>query len=321
MNTDIRVSVALRSNIKFRRLHRAVGVGAMHHLIALWTEIALARPTGILSGWTADDIEDLADWQDRRGALVDALLSAGFLDRDEDGTFSPHDWEEHQKFVVNEPVRRGLAKKKGSVGGKRSAEARKEKYGSAQPVRPEAEPEAEPEAGPNLRAFPGLSGPFRTEPRSTPLARSPRETPRETPAPDPPPAPPVIEIPTNRNGEAVPVTAEQVAAWQETYPAVDVPGTLRRIRSWCEANPSKRKTARGVPRFIDAWLSREQDRGGNGYSRDPPETEAPNEIDPDEGLRKMAAAGVAFAQGVLARREEIRRREAGGDPPEKETEC
>ena len=33
------------------------------------------------------------------------------------------------------------------------------------------------------------------------------------------------------------------------------------MRAWSDANPSKRKTKRGVERFIVNWLSREQDKG------------------------------------------------------------
>ena len=33
------------------------------------------------------------------------------------------------------------------------------------------------------------------------------------------------------------------------------------MQAWSDANPSKRKTKRGVERFIVNWLSREQDRG------------------------------------------------------------
>jgi hypothetical protein len=31
---------------------------------------------------------------------------------------------------------------------------------------------------------------------------------------------------------------------------------------WLEANPSRRKTPRGIKRFITAWLSRAQDQAG-----------------------------------------------------------
>jgi hypothetical protein len=72
--------------------------------------------------------------------------------------------------------------------------------------------------------------------------------------------PPVIELLTNKNGETAKISTQQFNRWVETYPAVDVWQTLLRIRSWLENNPAKRKTAKGVPRFIDSWLAKEQDR-------------------------------------------------------------
>lgn len=58
------------------------------------------------------------------------------------------------------------------------------------------------------------------------------------------------------------VPAEKIALWKETYPAVDVEQELKKMAAWSDANLSKRKTRRGIGRFINSWLSREQDRGG-----------------------------------------------------------
>ena len=35
---------------------------------------------------------------------------------------------------------------------------------------------------------------------------------------------------------------------------------LRKIRQWCIDNPERKKTLRGVPRFVNNWLSRAQDK-------------------------------------------------------------
>ncbi len=52
------------------------------------------------------------------------------------------------------------------------------------------------------------------------------------------------------------------AEYVRLYPNVDVKQQFNEMRSWCLSNPSKRKTARGIKRFVNAWLSKEQDRGG-----------------------------------------------------------
>ena len=42
------------------------------------------------------------------------------------------------------------------------------------------------------------------------------------------------------------------------YPAVDVEQQLRSMRGWLLANPKNRKTKAGIMRFVNSWLSREQ---------------------------------------------------------------
>lgn len=73
--------------------------------------------------------------------------------------------------------------------------------------------------------------------------------------------PPVISMPLN-DGTEYPVTQEQCQEWAGLYPAVDVIQQLRNMRGWLIGNPGKRKTQRGILRFITSWLAREQDRGG-----------------------------------------------------------
>ena len=69
----------------------------------------------------------------------------------------------------------------------------------------------------------------------------------------------VANLPQN-DGLFFPITKEQYVRWQELYPAVNVKSELSKIIGWLEANPAKRKTARGMLRFVNSWLSREQDK-------------------------------------------------------------
>lgn len=73
-------------------------------------------------------------------------------------------------------------------------------------------------------------------------------------------APPAIFLPLN-DGTDYPVSQEQCHEWAGLYPAVDVIQQLRNMRGWLDGNPTKRKTKRGIVRFITGWLAREQDRG------------------------------------------------------------
>ncbi len=47
--------------------------------------------------------------------------------------------------------------------------------------------------------------------------------------------------------------------YRRLYPGVDIDKAFREMRAWCKSNPAKRKTARGIKRFVNGWLSRQQD--------------------------------------------------------------
>ncbi len=96
--------------------------------------------------------------------------------------------------------------------------------------------------------------------------------PEETPATEPT-SPTVAEIVLNDKSKAK-ITQAEVDQWKKLYPAVDVLQELRKMTAWCEANPTKRKTKRGIKAFIVNWLSREQDKGKTGSTQQKPKQNA-----------------------------------------------
>jgi uncharacterized protein YdaU (DUF1376 family) len=78
-------------------------------------------------------------------------------------------------------------------------------------------------------------------------------------------APSAICLPLN-TGTEFQVFAETVTEWQSLYPGVDVLQELRKMRGWLLANLQRRKTARGIRKFINAWLSRAQDESSNKFN-------------------------------------------------------
>ena len=67
-----------------------------------------------------------------------------------------------------------------------------------------------------------------------------------------------IKIPLNdKSFYCVPL--EKIELWKETYQAVDVEQELKKMVAWCDSNPTRRKTKRGIAKFINGWLSRKQD--------------------------------------------------------------
>lgn len=76
----------------------------------------------------------------------------------------------------------------------------------------------------------------------------------------------VIDLPTNRFNtiqECYYVTKEFYKTMSELYPNVNVLEELKKMKAWLISNSSKRKTIRGMEKFINSWLSRKQDSSSN----------------------------------------------------------
>lgn len=80
------------------------------------------------------------------------------------------------------------------------------------------------------------------------------------------------------------VLPDKLSMWQRAYPDLDVERELYQMASWCDANPTKRKTRRGIEKFINGWLNRSQKDSKKEEVRNDaaePETEYNPEDDPE----------------------------------------
>lgn len=73
--------------------------------------------------------------------------------------------------------------------------------------------------------------------------------------------PAIVSLPLNDRTD-FDVNQSHVSEWESAYPAVNVVQKLREMRAWCLANPTNRKTRRGIESFINRWLAKEQNRSG-----------------------------------------------------------
>jgi hypothetical protein len=66
------------------------------------------------------------------------------------------------------------------------------------------------------------------------------------------------------------LTRSKVAEYKEAYPGVDVEAECRRALQWTRDNAAKQKTPRGMPAFLNRWLSSAQNNSAgvkqNGYA-------------------------------------------------------
>jgi hypothetical protein len=70
-------------------------------------------------------------------------------------------------------------------------------------------------------------------------------------------SPVVIDLPCV-SGDSYPVRETDVSEWEPAFPGVEIHQQLAVMRSWLIANPTRRKTRKGMRRFIVSWLERQQ---------------------------------------------------------------
>lgn len=75
-------------------------------------------------------------------------------------------------------------------------------------------------------------------------------------------SPTMLEFPVvGADGPIWALTEAQLEAWAGLFPALDVRQEARHALAWVRAQTGRRKTARGMPKFLVGWLTRSVDRG------------------------------------------------------------
>lgn len=174
-----------------------------------------------------------------------------------------------------ERLKQATFRTEAQAAGKASAEARRAKFGTAQPkpnpngrsvgVRASVRKafERPSERSPNSPIF-DLRSPSPEEVLTQVLAEGCAEArARSTPVPV------LLEFPTvGTGGNTWDLTESQVAEWTPLFPALDVLAESRKALAWVQANPGRRKTTRGMPAFLVRWLTRAVDGGGGARTPD-----------------------------------------------------
>ncbi|OAT81085.1 hypothetical protein [Desulfotomaculum copahuensis] len=101
---------------KTRKLARILGVSiptVIGHLHLLWWWAMDYAQEGTLERYDDSDIADAAMWEGDPAQFLDALYTAGFIDQDEHGVFSIHDWHDYAGRLLEK--RRADAERKRST--------------------------------------------------------------------------------------------------------------------------------------------------------------------------------------------------------------
>ena len=301
MNSDIRLNSGFWQHPKTVKLIRRLGLEGVRSLQMLWCWTAVNRCSGVLTGMDADDVEVAAAWCGDAGLFIDTCVALRWLDMRDDGIYVVHDWREHNGYAANDDIRSDKArfkrlcrenpdvakmlKENGTIA------VSAEQYQTLKYAAPTTVPTT-------VRTVVGTQADSSTY-RSTAAVRTPDPVP--DPVPDPKksidcaelfgrgggelrgdrqggstpeavtaePEQAVMTIALTPRDGVYPVTEKDIDGWSTAYPGLDVLAVLRRINSWMDANPHRRKTRRGIRRCIDNWLAREQD-SGKGLSASTP---------------------------------------------------
>lgn len=243
----------LTGHRKFKRLVRALGsaILARGALELLWDS---CYEYGDAYVGTSEDIEATVGWTGEPGALTNALLNCGkpegygFIEpvNGADGCFQVHDLWHHAPDYVGKRHKRELARQQ------RVAPTSKRRRTA--PNGGQRRPSLDWQNGVDVTPAPSPAPSPAPEDKSvsSEVARDSEPTPDVL----------VIFPIVGKGGPEWSLTADRVETWTTLYPTVDVMAEMLKALAWIDANPTKRKTARGMPRFLVSWLSRATDRGG-----------------------------------------------------------
>ncbi len=108
-----------------------------------------------------------------------------------------------------------------------------------------------------------------TEPDAEVSLRKPKTARELAPSKDlPPPVPEVVGLELYQDDPSLRRhLPDLLPAWKAAYPAVDVKREIAAAHAWEVANVDRRKTSRGRSRFLNRWLERCQNNGGEYRGR------------------------------------------------------
>ena len=213
MATDARISTALPSHPKTKKLAKRLGAAGPLGCIYLFLWVASNRSDGDLAGMTDEDIELAIDWAGEEGAFVRGMVDVGFLEGEACERLV-HDWAEHNPWAAGAGARSeksrwaALCKQHGRAEAARQMPEYAQRIGAAEQPQADSKPDSatgKPDAVPE-----SASGTLLAETGSAP---SPSRLLSDT-SPSPPPT---VKAPAKARAAPIPapddVDAQVWADW------------------------------------------------------------------------------------------------------------
>ena len=260
MATDARISTALPSHPKTKKLVRLLGAEAGWSLVVLILWAAANRSDGDLTGMDDEDIELAADWDGEAGAFIAALRRIRFVDGAE-GESRVHDWTEHQPWASGAEAR-SLKGKWNAIKkhhGEAEADRQVPEYAAIRQQAASKKPAEDQDAASTADSKGAAGDVDAPSPAPSP---TPSPTPSPSPSPPLPPAPPP-ELPAVRASRQAPramaVTVELREWVAEKGLRVDVDAEFEKFR-----DHTFKTAITDWPGALRNWLRRAAEGGQYG---------------------------------------------------------
>lgn len=299
MKNDIRLSSDFRDHPKIVRLQKVLGDAAICALVTQWAWVRKYRPKGVLTGMEIDDIENGSKWTGEGGLFVKTLVALKLLEFN-DGTYSVHDWKEHQPWAYYSEERSKRARLAADGRWKQKKEstniicsppvdfvqiAEEVHAGSIALAQDTDAPSPSPDPTPSPIPSPILI--HKTNTTFTDTSRS-STTPSRRTRTDSKPirgSQPLSQSEYQQRAEIFfkEFLARDLSRYEQAYPAINVRADTLKAQLWLLANPKNRK--KNLERFITNWFARSQEKGARGkVAREPDCPHAPGTPEHEEYL-------------------------------------
>jgi len=246
-------------SIKFLRLKRALNLphyAAVGILESLWLFAQANARDGNLERFSPEDIAAALEWPGNAAELVKSMTDSGWLDA------SPglkiHDWDEHSPRWV----RGVLARQERKRESKKDCQTNPTECGTE--LHTELRTQLPTELGTESLTECGTTK-YKTKTKTKPNIQKPlsRFFPgAENPASGVEPiSPAVFVFPViGPGGTEWALTEKHIQDFSNLFPGVDCLGQFRSALAWVSASPQRRKTSRGMKKFLTGWLQRHIER-------------------------------------------------------------
>lgn len=259
---------------KFMKLKRRLKLmqwEAVGLLESLWQFAIINCQDGAIGKFSNEDIIASFEWKGDPDHTIAQLVECGWIDPHEEHRLVIHDWADHcPKFIKGALVRHGRsfvpcnAKSKEQPPGQPPKQTAKEgaeegpirthqhnitKSNLTKPNQTQPEEQVAPSpASPNSEQVPAPSSEF---------SKTKKPKPDETSL-----GGVVLVFPVMGDKEAPEWSLHQtlVDEFQSDFPDVNVLEHFRAAHRWVKNNPEKRKTAKGMRKFLHGWIERSLNR-------------------------------------------------------------